>query len=147
MYRYAKKKKKKNVGGGSGWSMNDANMLETWAFWLKCKSASARSCLHVPLSQGSAEMDRHWRAPLGARLKGQLKSRPTVFATYAPPVMKVFRLLSLLMIYVPTKVVHTKNICISNPLDLISSEMLLQVCLKLSFLSEQLNISRMSLKE
>lgn len=60
------------------------------------------------------------------------KPLPTVLAVHTPSIMKGFGLLSLLMIYVSTKVVHTENICRSNPLDLISSGMLLHVCLKLS---------------
>lgn len=53
------------------------------------------------------------------------KSLPMVFAMQAPPIVKDYRLPSLLMIYISTKVAHKKNICMSNPLDLISSEMLL----------------------
>lgn len=64
------------------------------------------------------------------------KPLPTVLAVHAPSIMKGFGLLSLLVIYVSTKVVHTKNICRSNPLDFISSGMLLHVYLKL-FSSEQ----------
>lgn len=64
------------------------------------------------------------------------KPLPMVLAAHAPSVMKGFGLLSLLVIYVSAMVIHTENICRSNPLDLISSGMLLHVCLKL-FSSEQ----------
>lgn len=63
-----------------------------------------------------------------------------------PPIIKGYRLCSLLLIYVSTKVAHKNNICMSNPLDLISPEMLLHSRVKLHCPFESLTISRMPLK-
>lgn len=77
------------------------------------------------------------------------KPSPVVFpctGMQAPPIVNDHRLPALLMIYISTKVTRKKNIYMSNPLDLISSEMLRHSCAKFLCPFELLTISRMPLK-
>lgn len=86
-----------------------------------------------------AETGHQWARLVASPCPWFLPCRP-------PRIVEDYRLPSLLMIYISTKAAHKKNICMSNPLDLISSEMLLHSRVKLHCLLEQLTISRMSLK-
>lgn len=108
---------------------------------------SGRCCRRGPLSQGPGEGDNigeHHPPGTWDTSAGIVRAKPSpgVFAAHAPPIIKGSRLRSLPAIYASTKVAHKKHICMSSPLDLISSERLLRSRVRLLCLLEPLTISR-----